>query len=197
MSSLVNPVVPLTDEQRKLVEDNHTLIYWYIYKKNPSVQNIDDIYGILALVLCRCAKNYKPDERAKFSTFVTRAFANEIAKYYYLAHCATRAIHHEDVMASLDYEYAASNGHDTYDMYEVIPSFERGYDYAELKCMYAQAKMSPSVRTVMYYKLYGEYSDSMIANIMQLSRERVRQLKHKGLEAMGIKDANTRTKRIC
>lgn len=186
MQRLVKPEVPLNDEQRKLAEANHNLIYWYLYKKNPSAQLIDDVYGMLAIVLCRCARNYKPDMGRTFSTFTIRAFSNEVAKYYYLAHQAPRAIHHEDVLASLDYEFADNNTRDVCTYYNLTPSIERGYEFAELKAMYAQAQMSPKVRTVMYYKLYGECTDTEIAKKMGVSRERVRQLKNKGLEAMGI-----------
>lgn len=184
MASLDNTDVRLNDEQRKLVEDNHNLIWWFIHNKCPSAPYIDDIYGMLAIVLCNCALKYNP-ERGAFSTLVIRSFRSMIARHWYLAKMAPRAIHLEDMM-SLDYEY--NTGNDAYTPKDIIPDKHNpGYDLAELKVLYAQTQMTPQQRTVMYYKLYYEYTDTEIAKLMgNISRERVRQLKLKGLEAMGI-----------
>lgn len=188
MASPDNTGVQLNDEQRKLVEDNHNLIWWFIHYKCPSAPYIDDIYGMLAIVLCNCALKYDP-EKGAFSTLVTRAFSNIVARYWRLAKMAPRAIHLEDMM-SLDFEY--SHGEDVCTPKEFIPDKHNpGYDMAELRVLYAQTEMTPMQRTVMYYKLYGEYTDTEIAKLMgNISRERVRQLKRRGLEAMGI-SANT------
>lgn len=46
----------LTDEERKLVEDNHELIY----KVADSIgADIEDCYDIFAISLCHAAQNYK------------------------------------------------------------------------------------------------------------------------------------------
>ena len=55
---------PLTDEQRKLVEENHDLIYGYAMKHNISV---DDYYGVLAMGLCDAAKKFDKS-KGSFST---------------------------------------------------------------------------------------------------------------------------------
>ena len=185
MASPENTGVQLTDEQRKLVEDNHDLIQWFIRYKCPSAKYIDDVYGMLAIVLCNCALHWDPD-RGKFTTLAVRAFNNQIAKYWRLARMAPRAIHLED-MLSLDFEYGT--GDDVYTAKDFIPDAHNpGYDAVELKALYAQALMTPAQRTVMYYKLYKEYSDTEIAKLMgNISRERVRQLKLRGLEAMGLR----------
>ena len=53
----------LTEEQRKLVEDNHWLIYWYAKYNNL---NVEEFYHHLAMGLCRAAKGYN-DKKGKFS----------------------------------------------------------------------------------------------------------------------------------
>lgn len=58
----------LTKEQQKLVEDNHSLIYFYAKKYKVS---IEDYYDVLALALCYAASNYNPKKGA-FSTLAIK-----------------------------------------------------------------------------------------------------------------------------
>ena len=58
----------LNDKQRKLVEDNHNLIYFYAKKYKVSVE---DYYDVLAMALCYAAKNYNPKKGA-FSTLAIK-----------------------------------------------------------------------------------------------------------------------------
>lgn len=59
----------LTDEQRKQVEENHNLIYWYMHKNGMS----DDNYDILALALCIAVTKYEPDKGSFSNYFVITA----------------------------------------------------------------------------------------------------------------------------
>ena len=67
----------LTDDQRKLAEDNHRLIYGYAYKKQL---DIDEYYGILAIGFCKAAKAFDNSKRA-FSTFAYACMENEVLMY--------------------------------------------------------------------------------------------------------------------
>ena len=61
--------IQLNDEQRKLVEDNHNLIYQYLIdNKLPQ----DEYYDIAAIGLCKAALKYDTSKGA-FSTYVYRA----------------------------------------------------------------------------------------------------------------------------
>lgn len=55
----------LTDEQRKLVEDNEHLIYGFIHKYNLPV---DEFYDLCAIGLCEAARKYNIKKGA-FSTY--------------------------------------------------------------------------------------------------------------------------------
>ena len=65
----------LNEEQRKLAEDNHNLIYFVLDKYGWSVE---DYYGLAAIALCKAAHNYDPERRTAFSTYSVRAIKNEI-----------------------------------------------------------------------------------------------------------------------
>ena len=63
----------LDEKQKKLVEENHKLIYYTLnkYKLNP-----EEYYDILAIGLCKAAIYFDP-ERSKFSTFAIKVMYNE------------------------------------------------------------------------------------------------------------------------
>lgn len=67
----------MTQEQRKLVEENHKLIYYTLnkYKLNP-----EEYYDILAIGLCKAAIKFD-SERSKFSTFAIKVMYNEFLQH--------------------------------------------------------------------------------------------------------------------
>jgi DNA-directed RNA polymerase specialized sigma24 family protein len=61
----------LTEEQRCLIEENHGLIYGYLYDRHIEL----DYYGDFAEKLCLAIPHYDPD-KATLSTFVYNVFDN-------------------------------------------------------------------------------------------------------------------------
>lgn len=59
----------LTEEQKKLVEDNHNLIYGFIVAKGL---NAAEWYGPMAESLCKAAATWRKDGGAMFSTYAYR-----------------------------------------------------------------------------------------------------------------------------
>ena len=55
----------LTDEESKIVADNHNLIFWYVNMKHL---DINEYYDLLAIELCNTAMKYNPD-RGSFATY--------------------------------------------------------------------------------------------------------------------------------
>ena len=55
----------ITEEQKKLAEENHNLIYRFLSKYNLS---IDDYYDIAAIGLCKAAMTFDKS-KSKFSTY--------------------------------------------------------------------------------------------------------------------------------
>ena len=64
----------MTEEQKKIAEDNHNLIYHYLNEKKLP---ISEYYDILAIGLCKAAISFDPD-RGAFSTLARKCFMNEI-----------------------------------------------------------------------------------------------------------------------
>ena len=63
----------LDEQQKKLVEKNHNLIYHTLHKYKL---NEEEYYDILAIGLCKAAIKFDP-ERSKFSTFAMKVMYNE------------------------------------------------------------------------------------------------------------------------
>lgn len=63
----------LTEEQKKIVEENHNLIYWYCHKYNL---DIEEYYGLFAIELCKAVQSYDP-AKSKITTYVIKAFWNK------------------------------------------------------------------------------------------------------------------------
>lgn len=71
----------LNDEQRKLVEQNHNLIYSAMRKFGIKEKDFDDYYGIAAIGLCKAAVDYDVTRTKSFSTYVYLCIQNEITLY--------------------------------------------------------------------------------------------------------------------
>lgn len=71
----------LTNEQKKLVEENHNLIY-YVFHKYCKDKKLDDVYGDLAEVLCRSAQKYNQNKKIKFNTYATNSMLNRLKQLH-------------------------------------------------------------------------------------------------------------------
>lgn len=65
----------MNDEQRKLVEDNHNLIYACLRKYNLS---IDEYYDVVAIGLCKAAITFDEKSECAFSTYAYLLMQHEI-----------------------------------------------------------------------------------------------------------------------
>lgn len=63
----------LSNEQKKLVEDNISLIYYFIYKYNKYTLDLVDV-GYIGL--CKAALTYNKDYNVEFSTYASKCILN-------------------------------------------------------------------------------------------------------------------------
>lgn len=63
----------LNNEQRKLVEENHNLIYSFL---NKQALSIDEWYDVCAIGLCKASLSFNGD--TKFSTFAYKCMLNSV-----------------------------------------------------------------------------------------------------------------------
>ena len=70
----------LNDQQRKLVEDNHNLIYYFLKGKNLSLDAVEDWYGLCAIGLCKAALIYDSTKGTQFTTLAWVCMQNSCHK---------------------------------------------------------------------------------------------------------------------
>lgn len=157
----------MTDEQKKLVEENHALIYQVIRDMGLP---IEEYYDLGAIGLCKAAIHYKSD-KTSFSTFAYTCIKNEIMYDYRTRKYKKRA------------------------MNEWLISYEtkvRSKDGAEDLTLFDQLKSDVSVENealshVMYTELIDQLgkTDSKVIPLFRLG------LKQREIaEIMGVTQAN-------
>ena len=67
----------MTDEQRKMAEQNHNLIYGFLNNNNLDEE---EYYGMAAIGLCKAVMSYD-HKRGKLSTLANKCMKNEIIRY--------------------------------------------------------------------------------------------------------------------
>ena len=75
----------LNSMQKKLVEDNHNLIYWYIWNHHfpeDDPETMECWYFVLAEALCKAAATFKPESGNKFSTYAVFVMQNEVRRVW-------------------------------------------------------------------------------------------------------------------
>lgn len=70
----------LNEAQKKLVEENHNLIYKYLNSRKLSLDSIEDWYGTAAIGLCKAALIFDPSRGTKFSTLAYICMDNDIRR---------------------------------------------------------------------------------------------------------------------
>ena len=139
----------LTEEQRKIIEKNHSLIYGYCKKYNL---NIDEYYGDLAIGLCLAVQNY--NNKYNLSTYVYNIFHNII---YNLQRNKKR--HRPNNIISLEEckENEISNNDDNYDIFHAYKDILNEQDR--------------QIIILLYYK----YTQKEIAKILGKSQSQISQ----------------------
>ena len=92
----------MNDVAKKLVEENHNLIYAYCHKYNLA---IEEYYDILAIGLCKAAMSYDREFRnefIEFSTYAYKCMSNEVYRQWRYISAKSRIPN--NLIGSLDFE---------------------------------------------------------------------------------------------
>lgn len=154
----------LNDTQRKLVEDNHNLIYFYLNKKHLSMDSVFDFYGDAAIGLCIAAYIYKPELGYSFSTLAYRTMENEI----------NATLRHID--KTIQYILTNPLGND--EDIDILDNIEDATDYIELSELKLSIKKIYNLfndRDKLIIKLYFEkdYTYKKIGEMFGLTKQAI------------------------
>lgn len=97
----------MLDEQKKLVEENHNLIYYALgkYRLNP-----EEYYDILAIGLCKAAMNFD-SKKSKFSTFAMKVMYTEFLQYQRMENSEKRKANKDTLSLNYKVNDPKNEGH--------------------------------------------------------------------------------------
>lgn len=163
--------VVLTDEQKKLVEENHNLIYWFIRKYNLSV---DEWYGDLACELCLSAVTYDKN-KGMFSTYA----------HYRMWNVMTKTLSRKNATAKRIPEYLIDSYESTFrvegtgDEIPMIETITNGFDYADhivnkiyLKNVLNSIPVDIKKAIILYYSGYTQDEIGDLLGVSQVTVSR-------------------------
>lgn len=78
----------MTSEAKKLVTENHNLIFYFLNKRNMSVE---EWYDILAIALCNAAETFD-ENKSKFATYASKCMSYAVCKELQLQEHSNRKI---------------------------------------------------------------------------------------------------------
>lgn len=181
MGKCVNSFV-LTEEQRKLIEENHNLIYDYMVKHKL---DFSDYYDLLAIALCKAAIHYNFESSA-FSTFAFACFRNACLVEHTSKNRQLKRSNGE--IMSLNYEYSFSEDGsscclqdclvDDFDMEESICN---KIDFENMSNVINKI-LTEQERYIVYSLFISKKTLQTIGDEFGITRERVRQIKAKAIE---------------
>lgn len=124
---------PLTDEQRKLIEDNEALLHYFFHRYRRKFPGEDDadLLEIIFLAAVKAAKKYT-SERGNWSTLLGYAVEMELRKFYRQKSAAMRSgyetVHWKD---DSDLEYMLGETAALPDMHRLV----RNWAYHTKPCI--------------------------------------------------------------
>ena len=161
----------MTDEQRKLVEDNHALIYHTIHSMGLLVE---EVYDIAAIGLCKAAIKYD-SRKHKFSTFAVRCIRNEILHDFRQRNMKKRAMNEQ--LISYNEPVLYQDG-ETILLIDQIESNISTEDEALSHIMYEEIRVQLGKTDSKVLPYFGKgYTQHEIARMMGVSQANISRVK--------------------
>jgi len=157
--------IKLTEEQRKMVEVNHNLIYSYC---NTNHLDLDEWYGVCAVQLCKAVRSHD-GHRGVLSTLFY-AMCDNLVKYTYRKTTALKR-QNEGVL-SLEYEYG--NGTDNIYTLEdtIIPRLDTDVEDVVANKILLEQMFEGEYGDIIRLKYEG-YTQTEISKILEVGQSTI------------------------
>lgn len=110
----------MTEEQKRLVEENMDLVPYVVNKFFNRHFDKDDLISIGNIGLIRAAKGYNSNKKIKFSTLAVTSIKNQILNSFAYKGRKRRTLQEGEKLLSLDYLYNTKDGK-KFQLSEFIP----------------------------------------------------------------------------
>lgn len=166
----------LTEEQRKLAEENHNLIYKYMGNNDL---DFSEWYDLLAIALCRAAYNYDY-KSSQFSTFAFNSF--KMAYLTEIRNQNTRLKRTNGSVLSLNTEYNDDDDCSGYCLQDIIAD-DLNLEESTCNKFYIDNIFSVLNKKEIYIisELSNNKTLAEIGRDLGLSKERIRQIKNEAI----------------
>lgn len=167
-------MVPITKEQKKLVEENHNLIFSFLQKYHLA---IEEYYGLAAIGLCKAGKTYNGD-KSNFSTYAYRCMFTTVMCELRKSKQAKRIPEYQLVYYQAEFD--DSNGSDTASFINYIPSKENIEDIVLSEIIFNEYASKLKDRDKKIFALFREgYKQREIGKMLGCSQAQVSRVKRK------------------
>lgn len=161
----------LNDEQRKLIEDNYSLIGYFYKKYFSTFEDYDEYKGLAHIAICKTATKYDPT-KGKFGTIFYRIMRTEISHYYTTINYEVRRANLEAL--SLE---KTPNGYDSESLKigNIIPDHKQDVESMVVERVYFQMgfnKLSEKRKTIAKLRYLG-YEQKEIGKIVGMTHQGV------------------------
>ena len=166
-------MIKITEEQKRLVEDNHNLIYSFLQKYHLA---IDEYYGLAAIGLCKAGKTYN-GEKSNFSTYAYKCMFTTVMCELRKNKQAKTIPEHQIVYYQAELE---NNEGDTASFMNYIPSKENVEDSVLSEVIFDEYANKLKDRDKKIFSLFREgYKQKEIGKMLGCSQAQVSRVKKK------------------
>lgn len=167
----------LTEEQKKLAEDNYPLVWWFLnkYVLVPGVirrHEIDDCSGYLIFKLCLAAESFDPDRDIKFSSYAVKALRSGLYRYLSLRTQFDERFVSVDFGSHYDFHGKTIRNAEE-PMYK--PYNEKKVSWEDIKPLFDLIDMTSLEEQIIFFTYEKKYPSRKIGKIIGLTGERIRQ----------------------
>lgn len=155
----------LNEEQKKLVENNHGLIYKFLKIKNLE---FEDFYDLFAIALCKAAMFYNENADRAFSTYAIACMYNEYKNYLRHRYCNSE-IPIKSIV-SINNIFKDKHGYECEEDYYIEGAKEFDETLVELSEFFTF--LSPVQTKVLKGLLYG-YNEVELAKCFKCSHQNI------------------------
>ena len=163
--------IPLTSDQKKLVEDNHNLIYWFMNRRGLYT---DEYYDLMAIALCRAAQDFNEAAGNAFTTYAVKCMEHELSKYW--ISISRQKIIPPEMIFSMNKTVNGKYGEKTLDVLMHDENAVTVIDHTRVDVEKFVSGLKPKYKTATLY-LMGGYGTSDVARFMGCTVSRVNQIR--------------------
>lgn len=166
----------LTEEQKKLAEENLPFVWWFIKNKLINTgkidkKEIDEIASHLMWRLCLCAEKYNTNSKSKFSSYLLTGCYSGFAQY-------------KDEQKKYRHKYVFPES----DFFKSIYFFDtnnKNLSYIELEdiwLLFKRAELDSLEKEIIFLHFIKSFTLQQIGKMFEMSKQKIRGIIKSGID---------------